>query len=70
MTAEQVQKLNELVEVCGLEGLVEADLDDRVHEAGARHAASINNSGVLGQLAFLLQTDGFEETLKFLKGED
>lgn len=39
-------------------------LDDLVHEVASREASAVNNSGVAGQIAYLLAHMGFPETLR------
>jgi hypothetical protein len=63
---ERQQRLEQLLEKADAAGLEDEDLDETVHELAASIASDVNNSGLDGQLGFLLDEMGHEATLKQL----
>ena len=56
------QRLAQLVAKAKGAGIAVEDLDEAVHDMAASMAADVNNSGLDGQLAFLLDNMGYEGT--------
>ena len=56
------QRLAQLVVKAKAAGMEAGDLDEAVHDMAASMAASVNNSGLEGQLGYLLDEMGYEGT--------
>ena len=54
--------ITQLVELAKASGLEPGDLDEIVHECAAATASAINNSGLLGQIVFILDQLGHADT--------
>jgi hypothetical protein len=54
--------ITQLVELAEASGLEPGDLDEIVHECAAATASAINNSGLLGQIVFILGQLGDADT--------
>ncbi|MCP1540111.1 hypothetical protein [Methylorubrum extorquens] len=63
------ESMKELVALAHRHNLKPEDLDDSVHDAASSYASTINNAGLEGQIAFLVEQWGVEETRKFLADE-
>jgi hypothetical protein len=58
-------RLAHLAEQVGLE---DDALDEVIHDIASGHAASVNNEGLVGQIAYLLTELGADETQRVLNG--
>lgn len=61
-TAGQAAVVERLVNKADANGLKAEDLDERVHELAASVAADVNNGGLEGQLAYLVDGLGAQHT--------